>query len=331
MIWGLDYLGGATYKRVILNNHPKGWAAGFFGKTFGNAYPTIQALSKTKKCPLIRVHAVWEDNHRYDPDKHDRVFKNQLKRLINVAKKFPSVHYEFSPFCEHTIGKNMLTKIFKDLKKIIPKDITNISFVNCPWTGDFIYGDPMIKNECHGKNKVPTQGKYNFSYDGEDCYNSNVEADKDKHSNRGDVFFFWTVSFNLKKNEKEKLTVAERMARDYRPNADNVKQCIMFSNKKVKDTVPSTWIIKPMSENVSDAKSNKLLVISPKKGTTMLLEKNGKKVATLSRFTPDYDGKARYYGFYAGYTYGNDAYDVRLDGIKLQPKINPAFRGGKFK
>lgn len=329
-MYGLDYLAGATYKRIIIQNHPNGWAAGFFAKTFGNAYPTIQALAKTGKCPLIRIHAVWENNHQYDPDKHDKVFKNQLKRTITVAKNFPDVHFEFSPFCEHKIGKNMLTKIFKQLKKMIPASVNNVSFVNCAWTGDFIYNDPMIKNECHGDNKVPVQGKYNFSYDGIDCYNRDVESDKKKHS-RADVFFFWTLSFNLIMNGKEKLTVDQRIARNFRPSSDNVKACIILGETKVEDTVPKTWIVKPMSEDVGDAKSNKLLIISPKLGKIMHLKNGNDKVATLTRFTPDFEGKGRYYAYCAGYTYGNNAYDVWLDGIKLKVKVNPAFRGGKYK
>ena len=329
-MFGLDYLGGAAYTKKVVAFHPKGWAAGFFGNTFGNAWVTVRRLARTGKCPRIRVHAVWDDNHLYNPEKHDKVIKNQFKRCLAAAALFPKVHFEFSPFCEHNIKKQALTKIFNYLKKMMPASTTNVSFVNCALNGDFIYDDASIKNETHNIGKIPAKGAYNFSYDGVDCYNADVETDKKKHAG-ADIFFFWTVSFNLKRNEKERLTVAKRLERNFRPTEDNIKACIILGEKKASADTPKTWIVKPMSEDCGDAKSCKLLVMMPNDAEQVALKTGNTTVAKLARFKPDVEGKARYYAKDAGYKYGNRKLEVWVKGTRLKWTINPAFRGGSYR
>ena len=46
-MFGIDYLGGATYGDVILNNHPKGWGAGFFLK---NAIVYLLGIKSRNGC-----------------------------------------------------------------------------------------------------------------------------------------------------------------------------------------------------------------------------------------------------------------------------------------
>ena len=75
MNYGIDALGGAAYQKVLVKNFPKGWACGFFANTFGNAWKTIRALTKTGKPSMIRVHAVWADNHTYNKTVHDKIIK----------------------------------------------------------------------------------------------------------------------------------------------------------------------------------------------------------------------------------------------------------------
>ena len=332
MIFGMDYLAGATYQSLIVKNHPKGWAAGFFGNTFGNAYPAIRALAKSGKCPIIRVHAIWDDNHKYDAKKHYPMIKNQFNRCIAAARKFPKVQFQFSPMCEHTIPKDEFDKLILNLRVILPDDVDNIIFVNCSLKGDYIYDSKMIVNECHNVGSVPKKGKYNFSYDGVDCYNADVEKDKKKQS-KADIFFFWTVSYNLKKNEKDKRSVEQRVKDGFRPNATNIEACaIMAENKKVA-TTPNTWIVKPMSEYCGDAKSNKLLIMIPNttNAKKLQLKRSGKVYAELSRFTPDTDGKGRYYAPQAGCKYGNQLYSVWIDGKRSAYTVNPAFRGGSYR
>lgn len=332
MIYGIDYLAGATYSQLLINNHPKGWAAGFFANTFGNAFPTIRALAKTGKCPVIRVHAVWDDLHRYNPTTHNPIIKNEFKKCVAAAKKFPKVQFQFSPFCEHTIEQRKFDDIVVNLQASLPDDVKNIIFVNSSLKGDYIYDAKMIINECHGsKSSIPRKGRYNFSYDGQDCYNANVESDKKKQS-KAEIFFFWTLSLNLKKNEKDKRTVAQRVADTYRPTKTNLDACIIMAEKKKEANTPSTWIVKPMSENVGDFKSNKLLIIMPADSSVEKIEMKwkGKVLAELKRFTPDYDGKGRFYAAKAGCEYGNKVCNIWINGVKNK-SVNPAFRGGSYK
>ena len=95
MIFGIDYLGGANYGNVIINEHPAGWAAGFILNTNEpswpkrNAWPVIESLARTGRCPLIRVHAIWDDAHTYRPEYLpiiNRVVNEKLAELGFFAK-----------------------------------------------------------------------------------------------------------------------------------------------------------------------------------------------------------------------------------------------------
>ena len=346
MMYGIDYLGGAAYRAVIRKNHPKGWAAGFFANTFGNAWASIRVLAKTGKCPLFRVHAVWADNHTYNKTVHDKVIKSACKKCVNFAKTFPDIKFQFSPFCEHMMKTKELTRIFNYCKKIVG-ETPNIEFVNCAWTGDFIYGDEKIINETHNYNRIPDKGSYNYSFDGLDCYNADTQAIKNK-CNKSKVFFFWTISMNLKRKDDERLTVAQRLARDYRPNGKNIKAMIAMANEKGKTSLPNTCILKPMSEDTGDLKSNRCLLLIPDKADKIeLVDPNSKKkVITMTRFDPPFEGKYRYYSLTdkAGYEVREEAikkFGTDLVAIKINNKlrttngvvnlVNPAFRDGTYK
>ena len=339
MIYGQDYLGGAAFQSVILKYHPKGMAAGFFAHTFGNAFPTIKALIKTGNCPLVRVHSIWADNHAYK-DSFLPQIKEDCKKLCNIAKNNPKLTFHFSPMCEHTMKKDKMMSIINECRKIKNNiGCKNLSFVNCVWTGEFIYGESDIYNEIHGTHALPNKGKFNFSYDGLSALNSDVEAFKKKYG-KAEVFFLWDVYYNLKKDGKEKITVAERLARSYRPKQVHVEAIAALAKPKRDTYVPNTMIIKPMSEECCDFKSNKLLLLLPEKSNSVTLIRNNAKqneIEKLSRFDPPVDKLYRYYANKAGYEYVKTrAIKIKIDGVikKSNGKevyFNPAFRGGTYK
>lgn len=337
-MFGIDYLGGATYGDVILNNHPKGWGAGFFLNTFGSAWNVIKKLAQTGNCPLIRVHAVWDDLHQLRGGHMDCI-KKELKRCCTVSKTYPSVKFEFSPFCEHNFTSQQSDEVFTTCKKIIKKQKANIKLVNCVWQGKFILDDEDIINECHGNHKKPKRGAYNYSFDGLDAYNANTQLIKDYY-NDAQTFFFWTISLNLKRDEDERITVAKRIERSYRPQGVHIHALEALAKNKGKDNVPSSWIIKPMSEDCSDLKSNKLLVLMPQKSDNVKLIRNNANntvIETLKRFDPPVGSLYRYYASKAGYEFVKKNLCKIMFNGKIQKSgsaeivFNPSFRAGTYR
>ena len=337
-MYGIDYLAGATYKDLVVKSHPKGWGAGFFLNTFGNAWPVVKALAETGNCPVIRVHAIWDDLHQYRVG-HLDLIKKELKKCCNIAKKFPSIKFEFSPFCENNFTSLQSDEVFSTCKKIIKKQEVKIKLVNCIWQGKFILNDPDIINEVHGTHIKPKKGAYNYSFDGLDAYNADTQTIKNNYTD-ANIFFFWTISLNLKKKANEKISVADRIKRNYRPKTVHIEALEALAKDKGSDNVPKNWIVKPMSEDCEDMKSNKLLLLIPKKSSNVKLIRNNSKnaeIETLKRFDPPVDDKYRYYAQKAGYEYvKKNACKVSIDG-KIQTSngieivFNPAFRGGSYK
>lgn len=345
MLYGIDYLAGATYRRKMLNNHPEGFAAGFFCNTFGNAWKAIRALAKTGKCPLIRVHAIWDNAHKYRPKTHLPIIKKELRRCLKAAKDFPNVKFEFSPFCEHTMDKETLVPLLKECLSIIYKrDVINIELVNSAWTGAFVQIDGVI-NEVHNSGKKPKRGFYNFSFDGADCLQADMEKTKQEHFERAKTFFFWTPPMNLMKKLGEGGTVENRIDRKWRPNKHHFRAQNIQAENKAETNFPSAWICKPLSEDAGDLKSCKLcLLIKDKYEQLELKDSNCKVISVANRFDPPTDDLYRYYAKKAGYELREDAIKssnrpllyLYGDGERLMRNKKPitidaAFRDGKYR
>ena len=336
--FGIDYLGGAAFADLVTSHHPAGMAAGFFAEEFGNALPVVRKLAASGKAPVIRVHALWDSAHRYGTAQQVQTVRATLRKYCGIAKANPKVRFLFSPYCEHNLKVAEMEKTLAVCRTVLRNQKTsNVELVNCIWQGQEV---PGVINEVHGDHGVPKTKGYVYSFDGLDCYNANTQQIKNRHA-KADLFFFWTISMNLKKKENEKLTVAQRLARAYRPKAVHIDAMAAMVAARGRTSVPSSVTIKPMSEDCGDAKSNKLLVILPEKYSTVELKRNngrGDAVATLKRFDPPLDGpRYRYYAGEAGcrYVKKNLVYLVAdgkiLNHGKNKILFNPAFRDGTYR
>ena len=337
-IYGVDYLGGAAFQNLVLKNHENGWAAGFFGEEFGNVYPLIRKLAATGLAPAIRVQALWDATHRYGTAEQMVKVKQQLKRLCNIANNNLKVEFYFSPYCEHNLKAAEMEKTLQECRKILTANkCNNITLVNCVWQGETIR-QPDVVNEVHGNHAAP-DGNYIFSFDGLDCYNANTKKKKQQHA-KAQIFFFWTISMNLKKKENEKVTVEQRLKRSYRPQACHIKAMVALKAAKGQTNVPKEVTIKPMSEDCGDLKSNKLLVLLKGKFKEVKLIRNNKKqtdIETLRRYDPPTGDFYRYYASKAGYEYvKKNLVKIKADGkiLKYEDKdilFNPAWRDGTYR
>lgn len=217
---GIDYLGGANYERLILDNHPSGWAAGFILTTNdpqwpkNRAWPVIRKLLATGRCPRVRVHGVWRDTHGYVARRDDPIIFRQLRKANEVQAEFPGAEIQFSPFCEHNIRGAALRNLIDRLKAQ-----TSLTLVNSVYKGDLV-GD--IMNEVHGDTVAPASGRYIYSFDGTSAYERDVKAMKRAHR-RADTFYLWIPQMNGRAHTKDPTP---RNLRKSWPTPDDIRKLV---------------------------------------------------------------------------------------------------------
>ncbi|NDF13039.1 MAG: hypothetical protein EB060_09540 [Proteobacteria bacterium] len=333
MMYGLDYLGGAMYADVILREHPEGWAAGFFANTFGDAWETIARLLATGRCPCVRIHAVWQDDHRYNAKRDDPVIMRELERANKLKSTFPQVQVQFSPFCEHTITGTALTALFAKVKKAAG----DLVLVNSSLKGATIPASVGI-NEVHGKAGAP-RGAYNYSFDGQSCVDADVEATKERHKRAG-IFFLWAPQFNGRKNLNDKTPRPERKAY---PTSQLIDSVIYLHRTRGTVSLPSNHLWKSHADQHNapkpEARALKPVYILPIKADRVeLVADNGQVVAVSGGAQPYEDGRWRYYFPDFGYVMAEKARRIHAKptctvrvGGKVVGTVNPAYRAGVFR
>ena len=326
MNWGMDYLGGAKFQQAIMQAHPNGWAAGVFANPFGDAWPMINKLAASGRAPLIRVHAIYESDHRYIKSKHDPIIKREAERCAQLQIQFP-IRVEFSPFCEHTMTKGEFKAIMAMIAEL------ELTIVNNPM--QFSQMKNVI-NECHLSKKPMGGEAYNFSLDGDSAVDCNIEEYKAIHSG-ADTFFFWNCQFNGKRGDSDTTAIPNRT---FWPDAELIKSVAYLANPRGKTNLkpPYTW--KSHAEDSKDSRANKPLLLAPETvGKVDLLLNDNSVLISANRYSIPYlDGRQRYYfdGLY-GYQIANKAIKkqgspvcrIRM-GDKVIGRVNPAFRDGSY-
>ena len=333
MMYGLDYLGGAKFADLVLREHPTGWAAGFFANTFGNAWPLIAKLLATGRCPRVRVHAVWQDDHKYDPKRDDPVIMRELKAANSLKATFPQVEVQFSPFCEHNIKGAQLRQLFAKVKQAAG----DLTLVNSVMNGDVLPPNVAL-NEIHGLHK-PLKEPYNYSFDGTPCVDADVEGLKSAHQNVV-TFFFWTSQFNGRKNPNDTTPRPQRQAW---PTSQLIDSVIYLHNECGAAKLPRNHLWKSHADQHEvpkpEPRALKPVYILPIKASRVeLVADNGQVVAASGGPLPFNDGRFRYYFPDYGYSmaekarriHGKPTVSVRVGG-KVVGTVNPAFRAGSFR
>lgn len=317
----MDYLAGATYKKEILKAHPAGFAAGFFAVTFGDAFPVIRALLKTGKCPLVRINLLWSDTHSYG-DKDIPNIKKLANKCQQLANEFPNVDVRVAPFTEHNLGN---PDKYLDIAQLAAP---NCIIVNTPWTGAF---SQKYINEIHGDHSKPN-GRYQYSFDGTEVTNSDVEAYKKKYGD-AEVFMLWSSRFNLRWSEKDKAGRPQRIkeSKQRKPTNDYIDSiAYLFSEKGVYNLDKNT-LLKSHAERhqAQDFKGDKLLLITPHKVNALILKKNGKQIGKMPYYGSFEDGRSRYYAPQFGYKYGANV-EVYAGNKKIGT-VNCGFRSAPYR
>lgn len=309
--FGFDTLAGAKYPKVV-RSIPNQYGIGVFAETFGDAFPLVKNELYRGRV-WVRVQFIWSDTHSFgDKD---------IPTLKRLARKYAPLcntgRLEISPFCEHNV-KNPDKYL-----DIVAKAMPGCEVVNTPWQGAF---SKKYKNEIHGNHSIP-QGKYNFSYDGTNAVDSNVEAFKSKHS-RASKFLFWHPRFNLKWSMKDSTPRPQRKAL---PTVEFTNSIIYLTTSKGKTSIPKNWLIKSHAEkhDAADLKGDKLLIISPIKSSKIVLKRDRKQIGTLPYYGTFEGGGYRYYSPTFGYKLGANL-DVVINKKKYG-NINAGFRDPTFR
>ena len=339
MKFGLDYLGGANFGAAIKEAHPVGFGAGFilntnkptWSKT--NAWPIMTWLLKSGRCPFIRMHAMWEDNHEYVPVKHDNLIFAEYTKALQLRLEFPGIEIQFSPFCESNAKGAQLNTLFKKLRA----RNAGITLVNSVFQGDFM-NDFNVVNEVHGSHKKPT-GRYNYSHDGSSSVDADVESDKKKHST-AEYFYLWVPQFNGRLNSNDPTPRNRRQAFAY---SKLIKSVAYLANNRGLVNLSADHIWKTHADQhnspIPEPRAGKPVFISKVDAPRVdLVGVNGKVVATLRRAGNFTDRRPMYRSDRFGYELAELALDKGGSSVvalvangKTIGNINPAFRAGSFR
>lgn len=327
---GMDYLGGAKYCDAINASHPRGYAAGFFFDTFGDALPCIERLFRSGKADTFRLHYEWSDTHTFPPTSFDRI-ANKGGAVEKLIKRNPGIKIHPSGACEHNLDapQGRLLKF-----KVLAKCPSCAGYVNSVWKGALIDGI----NEVHGAKPRKPSGQYMVSFDGTPAVDSDVTLWKQQYSDAL-IQFLWEPRFNGRWEDNDKTPRPDR--KGY-PDAKFINSIsYLFNDRGAVGSLGKTDIFKSHSENKGsgDNRAEKpVAILSAKASEISLVTTNGKEVA-----------KARYYGSFEGnrsrYYFPNWGFELaekarKLSGspltfiqagrAKLGP-VNPAFRAGSFR
>jgi len=347
MIFTIGYLGGANYPKIILNNHPSGWGAGFIlntNKPFWpktNCWGVINKLGARSDFPALKIHAVWKDDHTYDPKEHNPI----INKEFDLARKFKNRHHSvasyFSPMCERDNRNQAVIDLFGRLKD----KADGLIILNSYAKGGAIDG---IMGEVHGT-MAPPSGSYSFSFDGKQCFDADMEGFKQRHL-RAELFEIWFSMCNGKYTDKAKGTKgADETPRSRRlawPIGKHIKSVVPYAAERGAIEWRDNWIYKTHADQHSKTKPSpregKPVMIIPQHGNVDLVTDNGTVIARLSPSAEPYKApgspqngwsiyRAAEWGFElldkARSLQGHPIVTVRVDGNAIG-KINPAWRCG---
>lgn len=318
MLYGIDALGLAQFDKKCLRALPRSLALGCFASTFGNVWPVLRRLRGD--FPRIRVHAIWEDNHKYIPEKHDPIIMREFEKFMELASLKPQIDWQFSPFCE---VDGDLTNILTELSG------HGVRLVNSVFRGPLMRPALAI-NEIHGKHDA-IRGSYNYSTDGNSCVDMDMRRLKRMHS-KADTFYLWHASFNGKLNDTDSTPRPDRKAW---PTPELIESVAYLRNRIGNVNLGDRDIWKSHADRHStppEKRAYKPVLLSKLNKPELVLRGfDGKVLARLPNSGKYQDGKQWMYRCDEyGYKLAerNENRIATIDGVG---KINPAFRAGTFR
>lgn len=338
MIFGIDYLGGGMFPDVIKRNHPVGFGAGFFMRTFKSPWGIMQWLADKgpEFCPLQRLQGPWT-NHLYNPKLHDKAIFQGAERISKLAEKYPETIWQFSPVCESDSTSKAWSDLFLSLDKRVSNKVELVCSVN---------RGTRVRNriiETHGSIYPPTSGKSQYSYDGTDSFDADVLSDikKSKHAK---AFFFWCPRMNLKyrvsvashqPDNVRKNDSSPPQSRIAKPTVHDIKglEALSWTPKRT-PTIQAGNIWKTTADRSHTprvGREGKPVLIAVDRAAEATLWANGKLLDRSGPPTLYTDGKRWVYRFNKfGYTHGNVMADIKVGNKKIGT-IAPFLRAGTFR
>lgn len=344
MIYLMDYLGGARFKKLILDEHPMAYGAGFFSYVdgFGDSLPVVSALA-AKGCLLFRIHLCWKDNHKFT-DKDLPFIKKEARRLKPIIAKYPNVKWYVSPCCEHELSESSWANFARE----VARELGGVSYdlVNSP-NHNKGFVSRTVLNEYHGAESKPRGGRYAFSFDGTNIVDSDVESFKKNYS-QAEYFGIWNCQMNGRKTQGDKTP---RSMRNAYPTSKQLDSWIFLTKEKGRTKLPSKWIWKSHSDQHKDKPEGKdqkpVVIITDIKQKYSRIELKASNGQVIARSSPpsSFDDKAtgkqigwRWYFAEWGYEIAQKSFriqkqfscDVFVNNKKVGV-VNPAFRDGSYR
>jgi len=296
-IFGCDYLGGKHFQKAMIQNHPAGWSAGIFLRTFGDARKTVEAMVKSEKFSHIVVHlAPFDNSHKYPISK----LKPQLKKDLKWINDLPFTVWP-SFFCEHNHSSKVISDLYEELHNIAPMR----KYVNSIWKGGES-GNMITEVHIPSSKQLPKKPKqpYLISFDGfggdgsGNFTDTDIETILNKYSDAISIRW-WDFKCNGKMRWDDKTPVSQRK---YWPD----KHYLLTRHQMMKQregvvSWPKTALYKPSSDyHIGGSnKDGKAMVILPvKKASVQVRDSAGNVIDQMQRFQPDFEGPpkgARYY------------------------------------
>lgn len=357
MKYSLDYLGGAKFKKVILEEHPEGWGAGFFTKVYEDdsyrkvvwdAYSAVSELAATGRAPFIRLAFSWSDDHNFKKSFFKKHVQEEAKRFKAIIVAYSGVKFYISPVHEHRLNE----REWSEYAEIVKKELQGVSFelVNCPETRKGFVSKTLL-NEYHGADKTPRGGHCAFSHDGVNAVDTDMEEFKRNYSN-SEYFMIWSCQMNGRRKADDNSI--KRKDRKHYPVNKHIDSWIYLHRECGKVSFPRDCIGKSHGDQAlenttprgKDCKPVFLAELKAKISPNRIILKtrNGQTVATSTPRASWDDEKNRkqlgwrYYMAEWGYEIaekarriqGDSVCDIFADGKKIGT-WNPAFRAGKFR
>lgn len=343
--YGMGWLGGGRYRRLIQGEHPRAFGASVFPEVdgFGDGYAALEDLAKVG-IPFLVAPLLWRDDHAFRSSDVGAV-RSRAKKLRRLIATYPKVKWYVVPLIEHRLNEGQ----WLPFAKVVEEELKGLQFevVNSP---DVRAGFVSRKylNEYHGGDIRPRRGgRFAFNFDGTQQVDADIEAYKANY--RGaEYFLLWNCQCNGNRIMGEKKP---RKTRVHWPTPEQADSWIYQTQERGIVSIPRGWIYKSHSDQHTVPPSGKdqkpvwITPVSEKHAFIELRAANG-QVIDRARYFGTFNDKAtkkvighRYYHTDWGYKLaekakriqgGNPVVQVWAGGKRIGV-VNPAFRSGSFR
>lgn len=324
---GRDYLGGYYYKKTILESHEAGYGIGFFWEQFGKISDFL------KKCadkgsgwsPFYRIQGLWAGSSHNYKGKEKKAHKIG-EELFKIAEIHPGIDFFYSPFCEtNHLNEQFLNRLHADLSSRLR--IVHSPNKNAPLSKKYM-------NETHGDYRP--NGVDCYSYDGLSCVNADVEMIKEWGEGL-EYMMYWYASDNGRKNDSASTPPLPNNKRmHWTTNKTNKSIFYQAGNTRTECTLKKGTLSKSHADPdtpPNPKEDNKLVILSPVKGSKCDLKSGGKVIATAKHSGVSHEDGRNIYRFNKwGYELAKKSRNVEvwINGKNLG-KIDPGFRVNEYR